>query len=119
MAKNDKNSKKLGRGEVLDVGEIPDRFRALKLFLEDNWGRIGRHLKRTRKPSDVRLALKRVPNVKWCIPFRDYSAACLLGPGRAKVNWLQVRRTRQRYDEAAEIADRLWPGIPRRASAGR
>jgi hypothetical protein len=109
MAENDTSSKKLGRDEVLDAEELLDRLKGLKLFLEDNWGRVGDHLKRARKPGDIRSALKRVPNVEWCIPFRDHSATSLLGPARAEVNWRRVRRTRDRYKEAAEIVDRLWP----------
>lgn len=109
MAKDDTSSKKRGRDEVLDAEELLDRFKGLKLFLEDNWGRIGKPLKRARKPRDIRSALKRVPNVEQTIPFRDHSAVCLLGTGGAEVNWRRVRRARHRYEEAVDIADRLWP----------
>jgi hypothetical protein len=109
MAQNDTSSKNLGRDEVLGDDEILDRFKGFKRFLEDNWGRIGHQLKRARKPDEIRSALKRVPDVEQLIPFRDQSAVCLLGHGRAKVNWRQVRRTRHRYEEAVGIVDRLWP----------
>jgi hypothetical protein len=109
MANSDTSSKKRGRHEVLDAENILDRFKELKQFLEDNWGRVGNPLKKARKPGDIRSALKRVPNVEWCIPFRDHSAACLLGPGRTEVNWRRVRRTRRRYEEAGKTVDRLWP----------
>ena len=109
MAQNNTNRKRVRRDELLDAEKMLVRFKGLKGFLEDNWGRIGSPLLQARTPEDIRLALKRVPNVEWCIPFRDHSATCLLGPGRADVNWRQVRRTRHRYYEALKIADRLWP----------
>ena len=109
MAENNTSSKKRGRRELLDAENILDRFKGLKVFLEDNWGRVGNALIRARKPGDIRSALKRVPNVESCIPFRDQAAACLLGPSCAEVNWRRVRQTRQRYEEAVKAVDRLWP----------
>jgi hypothetical protein len=85
MPKKTKHSKKLGRPEELSSEELLDRFKALKRFLEDNWGRIGLKLQRVRQPDKVKTILNLVPGVEWCTPFRDHAAACLLKDGTTKV----------------------------------
>ena len=68
MPKKAKHSKKLGRPEELSSEELLDRFKALKRFLEDNWGRIGLKLQLVRQPDKVKTILKLVPGVEWCTP---------------------------------------------------
>jgi|SRR5882672_848676 len=108
MAQNTQDSKKLGRNEVLSAEELRKRFLDLKRFLGDNWGRIGLKLQKARKPDDIRKALRLVPSVEWCIPFRDGGAKCLISDGSAEVGWLEVRRTREAFEEADRALNSLW-----------
>jgi len=116
MPKKIKHS--LGRPEELSSEELLDRFKALKRFLEDNWGRIGLKLQRARQPDKVKMILKLVPGVEWCTPFRDHPAACLLKDGTTKVRWRELGLTRQQHEDAVATEDRLWSeyhGARRRA----
>jgi hypothetical protein len=110
MPKKTKDSKKkLGRPEELRPGVLLDRFKALKRFLEDNWGRIGLELQRVRQPDNIRAILKLVPGVEWCTPFRDEAPlGCLLKDGTTKVGWRELRLTRQQYEGAHATESRLW-----------
>src|SRR3989442_15984648 len=100
MLKKTKNSKKLGRHQIISPEELFDRYKALKRFLEDNWGRIGLDLPRVRQPEDVRMALKLVPGVEWCRPFREQPAVCLLEYGTTKVGRRALSLTRQQHKDA-------------------
>jgi hypothetical protein len=107
MPKNKKTSKKLGRDEEIDAEELVRRYAAMKRFLEDNWGRLGLELPRTRKPEKVKELLNRVRDAKWCAAFRDFPTGCLLGDGREKVSWREVRQTREQHKAAKETEGRL------------
>ncbi len=118
MPKKVKNSKKPGRREVIGSRELLDRYRVLKQFLENNWGRIGRELQRVRQPEDVRSILKLVPGVEWCSPFRDYAARCLLADGTTEVGWRELSLTRQQQKEAIATERHLFSeyhGVRQRA----
>jgi hypothetical protein len=108
MPKNNQDSKKLGREEVLSAEELRKRFLDLKRFLGDNWGRIGLKLLKARRPDDLRKALRLVPSVEWCIPFRDGGAKCLLNDGSSEVGWRELRLTREVCEEVDRRADSLW-----------
>jgi hypothetical protein len=106
--KSNHSKKKLGRPEALRPEELLERFKELKRFLEDNWGRIGLKLQRARRPDDVKRALKLVPGVEQFIPFRDKRAARLLEDGNTKVGLGELRLTREKYKDALATQDRLW-----------
>jgi hypothetical protein len=108
MPKKGKNSKKLGRPEIIGAEELLQRYKALKQFLESNWGRIGLELQRVRQPEDVRAILKLVPGVEWYSPFRDDAARCLLADGTTKVGWRELGLTRQQQEEAVATERRLF-----------
>jgi hypothetical protein len=109
MKKNAKNAtKKLGRPDVLKPKELVTRYEGLKQFFEHNWGRIGLELRKVRNPERVRTILKMVPQVEWCIPFREGARlACLLKHASADVNSRELRLTRKRHDEAVAAESRL------------
>lgn len=106
MPKKTRHSK-LGRPEELSSEELLARFKALKQFLEDNWGRIGLKLKRARQPDKVQAILKLVPGVEWCTPFRDHAAACLLKNGTTKVRRRELALTRQQHNDTDKKESRL------------
>jgi len=90
-----------------------DRYKALKQFVEINWGRIGLELQRVRQPDEVRATLKLVPGVEWCSPFRDQAAAaCLLEDGSTKVGRRELRLTRQQHKDAVATERRLFSEYP-------
>src|SRR5260370_10420066 len=107
MTKKTEKSKKLGRPEQLDVAKLPDRYRDIKLFLENHWGRVGLELKRVRQPDDVRTILKRVTGIEWMKPFKEH-AICLIADAATKASAKEVRATRQKYEDAVVKEDRLW-----------
>jgi len=108
VPKKAKKSKKLGSPEVVSNKKLLDRLKALKQFLEDNWGRIGLELQRVGQPGDVRTTLRLVQGVEWWTPFRDHPAACLLHDGNNAVGWRDLRLTRQSYEDAVATESRLW-----------
>jgi hypothetical protein len=108
MLKKTESSQNLGRPEVVSTEELLDRYKALKQFAENNWGRIGLELQRVRQPEDVRTALRLVPGVEWCRPFRDQPALCLLEDGTTEVEKRELDLTRQLYQDAADTEARLW-----------
>jgi len=108
MLKNTKNSKKLGRPEAIDSKELLKRYRALKQFFEHNWGRFGLEFQRVRKPDDVRVILRMVPGVEWCMPFRQEAPlGCLLMDGDTEVDARELARTREQYRSADATEHRL------------
>ncbi|MGB9072140.1 MAG: hypothetical protein WCC22_05675 [Terriglobales bacterium] len=106
--KSKKSTKKLGRPEVIRPEDLLDRYRALKQFLEHDWGRIGLELQRVRQPDDVWTALKLVPGVEWCTPFRDQPAACLLEDGEIEVEKPELDLLRQQHQDADDTERRLY-----------
>src|SRR5690242_6587974 len=100
MAKTTKGKKKLGRDEEISREDLLKRYAAIKRVLEDNWGRIGLLLPKVRKPEEVESILNRIPNVKWLPPFRDFPMGCLLKQGSVKVEWREVRDTRDKWENA-------------------
>lgn len=108
MPNNSRKAKKLGRHEVLSRDQILNRFRAHKLFFESEWGRIGLALRRVRKSSDVRNALRNVPSIEWRPPFRDHAAGCLIAEEVVETERDEVKRTRRELQAAEENLSRLW-----------
>jgi hypothetical protein len=108
MAKKSRKARKLGRHEVLGRDQLLNRFRAHKLFFEGEWGRIGLALQRVRKPSDLREALRSVPNIEWRSPFRDHTAGCLISEEVVETEHDEVKRTRRELRVAEENLSRLW-----------
>lgn len=102
-----KRSKKLGRPEAISPEELLKRYKALRRFLEDNWGRLYLGLKKARNPHHVLAALRLAPGVEWCTPFRE-CACCFLVEGNKPVGSRELRQVRQKHDEVAASADRLW-----------
>jgi hypothetical protein len=102
------SNKKLGRPEEISDRELLDRFKALKQFLEQNWGRIGFKLQKARRPDDVKTALRIVPYVEQFSAFRDRRAARLLEDGNTEVGLPELRVTQEKYADAKATHDRLW-----------
>jgi len=98
--KSKKPAKSLGRDEAITPRDLLDRYRSLKHFIDNHWGRIGLDLQRIRKPDDVILALKLVPGVEYCVPFRDQQARCFLAVGEIETDQIEIRRTRKQRDDA-------------------
>lgn len=108
MTKKPRKTEKLGRHEVLSRDQMLNRFRAHKLFFESEWGRIGLALRRVRKSSDVRDALRSVPNIEWRTPFHDHAAGCLIAKEIVETDRDEVKRTRRELQAAEESLSRLW-----------
>ena len=106
--KSEKAKKKLGRPESIKPEDLLDRYKAVKQFLEHDWGRIGLDLQRVRQPEDVRTALKLVPGVEWNRPFRDQPAACLLEDGNTRVEKRELDLLRQQHKDADDTERQLW-----------
>jgi hypothetical protein len=91
--------KKLGRPPELDIQDLGKRFRDIKQFLENYWGRIALGLRAARDPEDVRTVLNTVPHIESYQPFRGH-ATCLIEPTATEVSGNELRETRRRFDEA-------------------
>lgn len=109
MAKKAGNAqKKLGRPRELKPKQLVERYEGLKQFFEHNWGRIGLDLQKVRDPERVRTILRTVPNVEWCIPFRENAPfAPLLNEAGTKANSRTVSITRKQYEETKDSESRL------------
>ncbi len=99
---------KRGRHEVIKRDQLLDRYKALKQFFENEWGRIGLDLKRVRQADDVRNILKSVPGIEWCRPFRDQPAKCLIADGSTEVEPDELRQTRKEHHGAEATLSKLW-----------
>ena len=109
MAQKANNSSKPGIDELVGQEDLLKRYKVLRHFLQHNWGLIGFRLKHVKKPADVRNTLHLIHEVKWCIPFRDYSAKCLLGQEDSrKVSNETVDVTRKAYTLIDDALDYLW-----------
>jgi hypothetical protein len=106
MTKKNKNPQKFGRPEE-EIEDLPRRFREMKNFLENYWGRIGLRLKTVNEPEQVRTILNLVPNVEWNIPFRGH-ATCLIAPLATKTTGNEVRETRRKLKESTRKYEQLW-----------
>jgi hypothetical protein len=109
MTEKSGKPKKLGRREVLRPDQLLDRYKALKLFFESEWGRIGLDLRKVRQVDDVRRVLKSVPGIEWCRPFSDQPARCLIADGSIEAGPNELSRTRQEHEEAENYLSKLWP----------
>jgi len=97
----------LGRPEELQLGDLPDRFRDMKRFVEYNWGRIGLGLKGAHTRDDVRTTLMLVPGIDQLSPFRGH-ARCLIAAESVVADDNELRATRRRHKDAAHREDQLW-----------
>lgn len=106
MSKRTKNAKKPGMEVLLDSNELLDRYKVLKRFFENNWGRIGLELQRVRKPENVTPILKLVPGIEWLQSFREHDPlGCLLKyeniiGGHTKIKSWEIALTRKQLKEA-------------------
>jgi hypothetical protein len=108
MARKPSNSKKRGPHEAIKPQLLFDRYRHLKQFFENEWGRIGLDLRRVRGPKGVRKALMRVPAIEWRMPFREHRAACLIADKSERVKPEELYQTRRQHKEAEDAETRLW-----------
>jgi hypothetical protein len=99
--------KKLGRPPELDIQDLGKRFRDVKQFLENYWGRVALGLRAAQDPEDVRAVLNLVPNVESFAPFRGH-ASCLIEPTATRVSGNELRETRRKFNEAQAREQRLW-----------
>jgi hypothetical protein len=102
-----KSTKKLGRPEELKIEDLPRRFRDMKSFLENNWGRVGLGLKRIRQPEDVKSILNLVQGIEWMAPFKGH-AICLIAPNAVEVTANELRATRRKHNAAEAMEQRRW-----------
>jgi hypothetical protein len=114
MRKNKKNSKKskksgmkLGRPEELKIEDIPKRFRDMKSFLENYWGRVGLGLRKARQLEDVKYSLSLVQGIEWMTPFRGH-AICLIYPNAIEVPPEEIRATRHKFETAEKFELHCW-----------
>lgn len=105
--KNNKSETKLGRPEELKIEDLPKRFRDMKTFLENFWGRVGLGLKRVRKPEDVRAVLTLVQGIEWMTSFKGH-AICLIAPNAVEVSPNELRATRRKHKAAEALEQRCW-----------
>lgn len=52
-AENAEDSKKIGRPEEIKAEDLATRYRDMKWFIENYWGRFGLRIKQVREPEDV------------------------------------------------------------------
>src|SRR5215475_9893943 len=102
-----RNANKLGRPPELDIKDLGKRFKEMKQFLENYWGRVALGLRAVRYAEDVRAVLNLVPQVESCAPFRGH-AICLIAPTATKVGGKELRETRRKFNEAQAREQRLW-----------
>ena len=107
MSINRKNQKIIGRPQEIEREELVTRYKEMKAFLENNWGRLGLEITRVRTPEAVRLLFKRVPNVEWCKPFQGH-AICLIAESMIEATSEEVRQTRRQWKEAEDLERNLW-----------
>ncbi len=100
-------SEKLGRPEELKIDDLPKRFRDMKQFLENYWGRVGLGLMAARCPEDVRATLILVPGIEWMAPFRGY-AICLIAPVAIQSDGNQIRVMRRKLEDVEAKVDQIW-----------
>src|SRR5260370_9199190 len=109
MPKKPQTGKKRGRDQVIkDDDGLLRRYGALTLCLEHNWGGIGLKVERVRKPADVSSALKLVPGIEWCAPFRDHKASCLANAGSGPLRFQELRIPQQMHDDAIKAQHDQW-----------
>lgn len=108
MARKPSNSKKRGPHEAIKPHLLFDRYRHLKQFFENEWGRIGLDLRRVRGPEGVRKALMCVPAIEQRMPFREHRAACLIADKSERVKPEELYQTRRQHKEAEDAEPRLW-----------
>ena len=117
-----KGGKTLGRPVDIRPDILLDRYRSLKQFMENNWGRIGLKLQRVQKPEDVRGVLTAVPGVEFCRPFQEHPARCLLVRGDTEVGSKELSEMRQQAKDAEATERRLsleWQSASQEAQAAR
>jgi hypothetical protein len=107
MPKTSKNGKTIGRPEEIDPEDLLTRYKDMKWFLENYWGRVGLEIKRVRRPEDVRLLLNSVPHIEWCKPFKGH-AICLIAEKATEASIEEIRVTRRKWKDAAAREQRLW-----------
>src|ERR1700690_1363564 len=104
MPKSQDSPKKIGRPEEINLDDLDDlrtRYRDMKWFLENYWGRISRGLKHLDKPEDVTLLFSSIPNVEWCKPFKGH-ALCFIAEKITAVSPEEIRNTRRKWKAAVE-----------------
>jgi len=115
MRKNQKKPKRakkstndLGRPKELKTEDnLPKRFRDMKSFLENYWGRVGLGLKRVRQPEDVPSIFNLVQGIEWMAPFRGH-AVCLIAPNAIEMTATELRATRRKHKAAETKEQRCW-----------
>ena len=106
-SKSKGNTAKLGRPEELKIENLPRRFRDMKLFLENYWGRVGLGLRKARKPEDVASVLRLVQGIESMSSFRGH-AACLIEPNAIETTANEVRATRRKVKVAESLEQQRW-----------
>ncbi len=104
---SEKSKIKLGRPEELEIEDLPKRFRNLKSFLGNYWGRVGLGLKKARRPEDVISVLSLVQGIEQMPPFKGH-ASCLIYPTAIEVGPKELRATRRKHKAVEKWEDHCW-----------
>ena len=102
-----KREPKLGRPEELKVEDLPKRFRDMKSFLENYWGRVGLGLKRARRLEDVKSVLSLVQGIEWMPSFKGH-ASCLLYAKAIEATPTEIHATRRKHRTAEQFELSCW-----------
>src|ERR1700726_3165203 len=101
-ADDKKREPRLGRPAGLPIEDLPERFRDMKSFLENYWGRVGLGLRKARQLEDVKHALSLVQGIEWMTPFKGH-AICLIYPKVIEVPPEELRATRHKFETAEKF----------------
>jgi hypothetical protein len=102
-----KREPKLGRPEELKVEDLPKRFRDMKSFLENYWGRVGLGLKRARRLEDVKAVLSLVQGIEWMSSFKGH-ASCLLYAKATEATPIELHATRRKHRATEQFELSCW-----------
>jgi len=106
-ANGTKPERRLGRPEELHIEDLPKRFRDMKSFLENYWGRVGLGLQKARQVEDVKSVLSLVRGIEWMPSFKGH-ASCLIYATATEVTPEELRATRRKHKAAEEFEQRCW-----------
>lgn len=102
-----KQEPRFGRPEQLQIEDLPKRFRDMKSFLENFWGRVGLGLQRARRIEDVNAVLSLVRGIEWMPSFKGH-ASCLIYAKASEVTPEKLRATRRKHKAAEDFEQRCW-----------
>ncbi len=106
-SRQSKTGKKIGRPEEIKPQDLLKRYLDMKLFLENNWGRLKLEITGVRNPDNVPTIFKRVPGIEWITPFKGH-AICLITEHAIEASPDEIRVTRRKWVDAIAKEQLLW-----------